>query len=135
MNIYNNNSLSECEVLSVCEYLAAPNGEVEIYDNAVGCNSPEEVQDSCEANAVNIDENIILDEIALYPNPAQTTITIQTNNKPITEIKIYNLTGQRVMSERPSGNQVDVSELRDGLYVIECLVEGRWFRQKVVVRK
>jgi ligand-binding sensor domain-containing protein len=75
------------------------------------------------------------EQLFIYPNPAQTTITIQTDNQPISEIKIYNLTGQLVLKKRPSGNQVDVSGLKDGLYVIECLVGDRLYRQKLVVRK
>jgi hypothetical protein len=133
--IYYNPLLSQCEVESICAYLDNPNGTVEIYDNAVGCNSPEEVQDSCEANAVNIDEQYIRENLILYPNPASTTLTINTDNQTIDEIRIYNLTGQLVMRERPSGNQIDVSGLKDGLYVMKCLVEGVWYRQKVVIRK
>ena len=50
--IENNNSLSTCEVQSVCDYLAAPNGTIEIHDNAPGCNSPEEVEEACESQCL-----------------------------------------------------------------------------------
>jgi hypothetical protein len=130
-----NESLSTCHIESICAYLANPNGEIQIDDNAPGCNSPEEVLDSCEANAVSIDENMILDEITLYPNPATNALTIQTDNKPITEIKIFNLTGQLVIRQRIVGNPVDVSNLRDGIYVIECLVDDKWYRQKLLIQE
>ncbi|MCK4568889.1 MAG: T9SS type A sorting domain-containing protein [Bacteroidales bacterium] len=45
--IIKNNALSSCSVTSLCEYLSMPNGSVNIYDNAEGCNSPIEVSDSC----------------------------------------------------------------------------------------
>jgi len=45
--IYNNNSLSTCEVESICDYLASPNGEVYIGNNAPGCNSQQEVEEAC----------------------------------------------------------------------------------------
>jgi predicted GH43/DUF377 family glycosyl hydrolase len=48
-NIYidNNPLLSYCNVQSVCDFLSAPGGEVSIYDNAPGCNSNEEVLETC----------------------------------------------------------------------------------------
>jgi len=45
--IYENSSLSTCEVYSVCSYLVNPNGTIDIHDNAPGCNSQAEVEDIC----------------------------------------------------------------------------------------
>ena len=42
-----NNSLSTCEVQSICNYLASPNGIVIINNNATGCNNPPEVANAC----------------------------------------------------------------------------------------
>ncbi len=47
LTITNNSSLSTCEVQSICHYLAAPNGFIQIYGNAFGCNSQEEVEEAC----------------------------------------------------------------------------------------
>ena len=45
--ISNNNLLIECEALRICNYLANPNGIVDIHDNAPGCNSQDEVEEAC----------------------------------------------------------------------------------------
>jgi len=45
--IRDNISLSACEVESICDYLINPSGEIEIHDNATGCNSISEVEDAC----------------------------------------------------------------------------------------
>ena len=47
LNISNNDLLSECDVQSICEYLAAPNGTVNIHNNASGCNGPGEIAQNC----------------------------------------------------------------------------------------
>jgi len=47
LHVQNNASLSTCEVQSICDYLAAPNGTVVILDNANGCNNPPEIADAC----------------------------------------------------------------------------------------
>ena len=42
-----NNSLASCETQWLCDYLADPNGSINIYSNAPGCNNPIEIADSC----------------------------------------------------------------------------------------
>lgn len=48
LSIYGNSFLSNCEAYSICKYLANPNGEIEIYNNASGCNNLEEITEACE---------------------------------------------------------------------------------------
>jgi hypothetical protein len=94
--IYNNSSLSTCEVQSICKYLASPNGDIIINNNAPGCNSPEEVQDSCVW--IYIKELNINEEYSVSPNPFTTTTTFSyTIHKPSTVIiRIFNSKGQQI---------------------------------------
>ncbi len=48
LRIDSNPLLSECEVQSICDYLAIPGNTTEIYDNAPGCNSQQEVEAACD---------------------------------------------------------------------------------------
>ncbi|NTV83137.1 MAG: T9SS type A sorting domain-containing protein [Bacteroidales bacterium] len=45
--LHDNPLLENCEVLSICEFLASPTGAVGIYNNAPGCNSPPEIAHQC----------------------------------------------------------------------------------------
>ena len=45
--IHNNASLAVCDMGWVCEYLSSPNGSVNIYQNAPGCNNPPELASNC----------------------------------------------------------------------------------------
>jgi len=47
LNVYNNQTLSSCEVQYICNYLTSPKGVVNIHSNAPGCNNPTEVSKSC----------------------------------------------------------------------------------------
>ena len=47
LTIHSNASLSTCDVQSICNYLVSPNGIVDIYENATGCNNPPEIATSC----------------------------------------------------------------------------------------
>lgn len=116
LHIHDNYLLSTCEVESVCAYLASPNGGITISENATGCNSPEEVQDSCIANSVHINEQVIDDIVMFYPNPCNRELNISAEGYIIDEISIYNKLGQRVIHEVKTNNTIDVSWLPEGMY-------------------
>jgi hypothetical protein len=108
--IYDNYSLSYCHTESICAYLANPNGIININGNAIGCNSPEEVQDSCEANSVLIEEQYIIESNSVSPNPFTNSTTLSyTLSKPATvTITIFNPHGQlieKIEQEQPIGEQ------------------------------
>jgi len=57
LQISNNTSLSNCCVQSICDYLASPNGTIEIENNGTGCSSPDEVKEAC--GTISLDGQII----------------------------------------------------------------------------
>ena len=99
--------LSTCHVQSICDYLIAPNGEVSISGNAIGCNSPDEVKDSCEANSVAIEDLHLTNNLSIYPNPftTYTTIEFELNGKSKIQISIYNTIGEKVYQAEESYDQ------------------------------
>jgi hypothetical protein len=135
LSINSNTSLSECEVLSVCEYLAAPNGTVDIYNNAIGCNNPEEVLDSCEAHAGIIDVSMV-DRFLMYPNPTNSSITIELPTRPSknTTLSISNTNGQQLITQpitKPQ-TEIDISHLPVGIYIIKVSDDKDVMVQKVI---
>jgi hypothetical protein len=129
--IHNNSSLSECDVQSICEYLAAPGGEMDFHNNAPGCNSPEEVQQAC---LTSVKENVLQEEITLSPNPASSFITITVpGDMPIEEAIIYNHLGQKVFTAKPVNNMVDISGLKQGIYILEVVTKNRTIREVLLV--
>jgi len=121
--IVENPSLSGCEVQSICNYLLGPGGSVEIYDNAPGCNSEEEVEEAC---LVGVDQ-LTVDgrQLAGFPNPTNGIFNLQfsTFNLQRISLKIYDLYGRAmatVVDEvMPAGEHVlqfDASGLPAGIY-------------------
>ena len=130
--IYNNNSLNTCEVQSICEYLAIPGGDINIYHNAPGCNSQQEVEDACEALLV---ENINFEVgLSIYPNPANQEVFISSSKVVITEVTIYNQIGQKVMHHKQVAKPLDVSMLRQGAYIVEVCSQDFKAREKLIIR-
>lgn len=60
-------------------------------------------------------------QVAVYPNPSSDIINLKYYN-PINKISIYNLNGLQVLSVGGNGNnrdQVDISGLNDGIYIVK----------------
>lgn len=135
--IIDNPSLSICEVRSVCEYLVSPSGYVWIENNAIGCNSPGDVEAACGVGI--IDNNTPEPQITINPNPASTAITISLPSTiPVdnTTISIYNVNAQQVLS-RPITEPItvlDIYALPRGMYFArvndgESVMVGKFVKQ------
>ena len=126
LKIEYNPLLSECEVLSICNYLNNPNGNTFIDGNTVGCNSVEEVLDSCNANAVFVEEPYLISGFSVFPNPFTTSTTIEYELKEISNIQftIYNVIGEVVyMTDdrmMPQGKHAFT-------WTADCLPEGLYY--------
>ncbi len=133
IHISYNESLSTCEVQSICDYLSNPMGQIDIQSNATGCNSPEEVEEACESIGI---PNINAESgFLIYPNPAKMEIFISCNNGTIiNEVNIYNQIGQKVFHKKSITNSIDVSKLRQGIYIIELLTNDSKIRKKLIIR-
>ena len=117
--IYQNDSLSMCEVKSVCDYLARPGSLVIIDANAHGCNNPEEVKTACTSAII---EESGRNEISIIPNPANDKITILLPvSKNNYHISIYNEKGDIVIKTKLQSQetQIDISFLSKGVYFVK----------------
>lgn len=134
--IYSNYSLSSCHARYICDYLASPNGTIGIEDNAPGCNSPEEVQDSCEAHAGIIDGLSFEDGLLIYPNPSNSSITIELPTQPskYTFLIISNTNGQLLITQSITKPQsdIDISHLPNGIYIVKMRNNKNVMVQKVI---
>lgn len=70
----------------------------------------------------------------LYPNPAQSTLHLQSNIKG-GQLCIFDLTGRKVYQSEYQ-TEIPVSQLNDGLYFLNITTnEGQVINQKFVIRK
>jgi len=132
--IFANPLLSSCEAKSICEYLISSTGYIEIGNNAPGCNSKAEVQEDCED--LSVKEYYSDDYLSLYPNAAHQEVNISTDDgKEIEEVRIYTLTGQRVLNEIHAKGMLDISSLQTGMYIVEVTIENARIMKKLLVQR
>lgn len=73
-------------------------------------------------------------KLHIFPNPAKNKITISTKDGLIIkEINIYNQIGQRVIHKKGISKTVDVSKLRQGMYIIEIEIDNGKYRSKLII--
>jgi len=73
--------------------------------------------------------------VGLYPNPAGSYLVIDNAEFKDMKYEIYNISGQKVMDgriDREQGNQVDVSVLGSGMYIIRLTSGTQFFSNKFV---
>jgi hypothetical protein len=71
--------------------------------------------------------------LALYPNPAQHVLTIETqNHTPISKVVVYDLIGKKVLEQQGNVSTVVVENLAQGMYCIEIYSENRRLVQKFI---
>ena len=132
LTIAHNLSLTTCEVQSVCDYLDNPTGSTSILGNASGCGDEAEVQYACAL--VGISDITLESEFSIYPNPADKNLFISSENGlTIDEVRIYNQVGQEVIRENHNTNKLDISMLRQGMYVVVLVSNDLNIQKKLIV--
>ena len=140
LGILENNQLTECEVQSICDFLASPNGFVLIDQNAPGCNSQQEVQEACWI--VHIEEGQTTeDQYNFYPNPvtASAKLSGEFSSGGTVNICIFNTIGLCIKSwefaSQQTGQQeftLNLNELQPGIYFLRMQVGNEVMTKKVV---
>ena len=149
--ISQNPELSTCHVQSICDYLATPNGDIDIQDNAPGCNSQMEVEEACGISSVNkfqVPGSGF--RIEVYPNPAADQVSVRYflpvpssrfAVRSNLSLKIYDLFGREVrtlVDEVKSPGEytvrMDVSDLPAGVYLVRLQAGGQSAVRKLVVK-
>lgn len=73
--------------------------------------------------------------VTIYPNPVSSTFTVKTTGEKIKEIKVVNVDGEIVNSEKPIDNTavIDMSNATKGIYFVEIKTKKNIINKKIVV--
>jgi hypothetical protein len=81
-------------------------------------------------------DNTLLNEIAVYPNPADDVLNIELPEQlKIKQMQLINSLGQIVWSQKPESNlmTIDVAALPKGIYLLAVETENGILKKKIVV--
>jgi len=72
------------------------------------------------------------ENIAMYPNPASSFITISGNEVTVDEVRIYSVIGKEVLRTNLTNNQVDISALSSGMYLVNLIGDNMNVVKKLI---
>jgi len=134
-----NLALTDCDVYSICQYLAAPNGYVAIRYNAPGCNNIGEVEAAC---GVGVDEPAVSglrSAVRVYPNPVSDQLKIELSQYPSlknTIAYIINIDGQLLLRQTLTEplTEINIRGVSPGVYIIKVVDDGSVVFAKFIKR-
>lgn len=87
------------------------------------------------SNPLGINEQILENEILLYPNPAKDKLNLKWNNSNNISVIIYNSIGQELSTVFLSKQNeiIDISELENGLYFLKIIDGNKIEINKIIV--
>lgn len=112
--------------------LTDTNGLV-IYSTSGNYGSGESENFSVTGNPLGINENNEM-VVMMYPNPSEGIVNIQTKNN--LDISIFDITGKLVFNAHDisNGNQLDLSALKTGLYMVKLNDGSNESTQKLIIK-
>lgn len=128
VSIKGNPELSDCAIQSICNAIYLSEETCYFVENSTNCNSVEEVKELCQTISVPepIDDRIF----SVYPNPIKNTISI--TGSQIEMINIYNQLGQKVITEVDYFDNINVSHIKPGLFLLEIITGKNKVRKKLI---
>ncbi len=89
-------------------------------------------QDTIDVNNLRKDE---ISGFKLYPNPAIADVVyVTTQQNSFKEVRIYDVFGELVLTEKLSAKAMNISRLSPGVYVVQVTENGNSFTRKLVVK-
>lgn len=72
----------------------------------------------------------------IFPNPAKNTIQLSNIDIEATEIRIFDFSGKKVFQQLKGNteNNIDISQLKTGIYVLSITENNKQFSQKLIVQ-
>lgn len=140
LKIRYNLSLSSCNARSICDYLAAPSGIVEISNNASGCNSADEVLQSCDFSVPEFPDSSLRYQI--YPNPStgKFTLTFTSSESIDFHFSLTNIIGQRIIDliafvgpGLPWNYNWNAATMPAGVYLFQISANGKTASGKLII--
>jgi hypothetical protein len=83
------------------------------------------------ANALSMDDEILMQSIVMYPNPVSDILCIDSDTA-ITKIEIYSVLGQKVKEITKAFESISIKNLTDGVYIVKIQAENKSISKKII---
>lgn len=93
--------------------------------------TPSVAQDSEQSDS----KEVTIEGLSVYPNPTSGNVVyITTKEEKPKKIEIYNALGKVLLTTNLSGNELNITSLESGIYILKITEANRVATRKLVVR-
>lgn len=108
-----------------------PSGVVDVVENVAANSSLEITEGTFSTGVVDAAKG----EFSLFPNPAQDILYVRSDNDLANQsANVFDIAGQRVLTGTLRNDQLDITSLKSGVYMLRLQVSGRQLQQRFVKR-
>ncbi|MEZ4758081.1 MAG: T9SS type A sorting domain-containing protein [Flavobacteriales bacterium] len=116
--------VSDCALANICAYLALPDAQPTIANNASGCASVAEVEAACSTTSITDPTVASAMALQLFPNPSNGIVQLQAAVQGPVLLRVYDPAGRAVHSERSSAgagcvHTLHLAHLLPGCYLLQ----------------
>jgi 1,4-alpha-glucan branching enzyme len=83
---------------------------------------------------IGIEEELIVDHLSVYPNPAKDQLTISSKER-ITSIEVYGLDGKLLIQNDQVSNTLDVRQMLPGVYLLRIETANNIHSRKILIHE
>ncbi|WP_456377875.1 T9SS type A sorting domain-containing protein [Lutibacter sp.] len=92
------------------------------------------VNNQAECDALSVSDNTFETQLSLYPNPVKNSFTVQNNsNYTIENLSIYTILGKLILQTNNVNAPINVSTLKNGVYLVKITSDSKTAIQKIVI--
>ena len=129
INFQSNGLLSFCAIDVICNNLENIEIELVFENNAAGCSSRQEVENSCRP--LSTSEVRLQDKIIAFPNPVSEELQIGLGNGIVfKKATLYSILGEKLFFT--SEETIDCTQLTSGIYFVEVTTDRGAITKKIV---
>lgn len=82
---------------------------------------------------LSVNKNYLTSQIAIYPNPVENVLNIKnSSSQNIKTISITDLSGRTILKTNYDGNEINVSSLQKGVYMVTITTSKEIIAQKII---
>ena len=92
------------------------------------------VETQGECDALGVDDELLKDNLSIYPNPTRGEVTIMASNGiEVSKIEVYDVLGKKIKEMNYSSSPIDVSQLKSGVYYMSIIVNDNRVIKKLII--
>ncbi len=78
--------------------------------------------------------NNVLEDIFVYPNPAQNILHIDNQNNTSAFVELFSIEGKLILQSKLQNNTLDISDVASGVYTLKITTNSKSVSKKIVIQ-